>query len=793
VLNGASHGALWVVAVLLAAPAAAQQGAIQGTVTDDRGDPIAGARVVVVHEPTGSERVIQTGERGRFSAGGLSPGEYYSVHVSALGYEPAERASIPARAGAATPVDFHLARMPYRIPPVRATQIAAGPLAAVPGSAHVIGRTEFELSRPVSVSEMLERVPGVQIPREDGFGLHVNIGVRGLDPRRSSRVLLLEDGVPIHLAPYGDPSAHYQPSPDVLDRVEVLTGSGQILHGPQTVGGVVHYVRPDPPAARRLSIAVSAGEQGLRSAALQLGEAWGPLASALTYSFRQGDGPRDGWHHRVHDLAGRIAFEPTAGHVLTLQASHYRDDSDWGEAGLTREEFETAPFANPSPNDVFVLRRYAAQIHHRTEIGGALRAGTRLYFQYAERASWRQANHSGDRWGSSGYASRFSCAPDAAGLSDCGSQGRPRTYRFFGLEPRLTHEAMLAGLGVRNDLGVRLHAERVRRRQYLGSAPDARHGELTRDNVIETGAYALFWQARLSVDEWTFSPGVRLEQVRSENSNRMARTRESDRYTQWVPGVGVAYNRIPNTTVFAGLHRGFAPPRPADILNPQPGQPLVQVDAETSRNLELGVRTRPRPALRIEATAFSIDFRNQIVEGGLVGAGQRFVNAGATVHRGLELAGSLDLADRFAPGSSYLEISHTLLARAEFATDRLSATDGETPIRGNRLPYAPRHMLGASVGHQGAEGWHIQLHVHRVSEQFTDDLNTAAGSEDGRRGPIPAVTLFDASAGYELRDRGVRVFVAARNLFDRIYITERRSGIMVGMPRMVRLGFQWTL
>jgi hypothetical protein len=48
-------GALWVVAVFVAAAAAAQRAAIQGTVTDDVGEPIAGVRVVVVHQATGSQ------------------------------------------------------------------------------------------------------------------------------------------------------------------------------------------------------------------------------------------------------------------------------------------------------------------------------------------------------------------------------------------------------------------------------------------------------------------------------------------------------------------------------------------------------------------------------------------------------------------------------------------------------------------------------------------------------------------------------------------------------------------
>ena len=79
----------------------------------------------------------------------------------------------------------------------------------VPGSTAVIDEKALEAQRPFTVKEALRSVPGVHTVDEDTFGLGLNIGIRGLDPRRTSRTLLLEDGMPLFLAPYGDPSAHY--------------------------------------------------------------------------------------------------------------------------------------------------------------------------------------------------------------------------------------------------------------------------------------------------------------------------------------------------------------------------------------------------------------------------------------------------------------------------------------------------------------------------------------------------------------------------------------------------------
>src|SRR5690606_5871562 len=97
------------------------------------------------------------------------------------------------------------------------------------------------------------------------------------------------------------------------------------------------------------------------------------------------------------------------------------------------------------------------------------------------------------------------------------------------------------------------------------------------------------------------------------------------RYTQLLPGIGATYEAPHGTTFFAGVHRGFAPPRPADVYRPEPGQPIRVVDPETSRNWELGARVVPSPGVSAEATFFRMEFDNQIIEAP-AGAGQRFTN-----------------------------------------------------------------------------------------------------------------------------------------------------------------------
>lgn len=78
-------------------------------------------------------------------------------------------------------------------------------LESVPGSFNVVDEEALIERRPFTVREALNNVPGVNIVGEDAFVLAPNIGIRGLDPRRTSRTLLLEDGMPLFLAPLWRP------------------------------------------------------------------------------------------------------------------------------------------------------------------------------------------------------------------------------------------------------------------------------------------------------------------------------------------------------------------------------------------------------------------------------------------------------------------------------------------------------------------------------------------------------------------------------------------------------------
>lgn len=63
---------------------------ISGTVTDQNGSPLAGATVIAVHAPSGTQYGAVTGREGRYNLQGLRAGGPYTVTFSFVGYQSVE-------------------------------------------------------------------------------------------------------------------------------------------------------------------------------------------------------------------------------------------------------------------------------------------------------------------------------------------------------------------------------------------------------------------------------------------------------------------------------------------------------------------------------------------------------------------------------------------------------------------------------------------------------------------------------------------------------------------------------
>jgi Fe(3+) dicitrate transport protein len=781
--------------VLLAAATSSAMSApllVSGIVVDQSGAAVPDARVVLRRDAIGFEGRALTDGSGNFALEAPSEGDY-DLSASRDGFSVTRLRIELTRA--ATPLRLTLNPGVFSEEiTVIATRVAGGveTLQRIPGSVEVIGPDQLAASRVFTACELLRKASGVNVRDEEGLGLRPNIGLRGLNPTRSGKLLLLEDGLPLAFAPYGDNATYYHPPVERFESIELLKGSAQISYGPVTVGGVVNYITPGPPLSPEARLRLAGGNRAFASAHAQAGGTWGRTGLRLDYLHKRGDGARNNVHSSLNDLNLKAVIAGTNGDSLTLKGNFYGEDSQVTYSGLREEEYARDPRQNPFANDAFTGRRFGASAKHTLLLAREALLTTHLYGSLFSRDWWRQSSNSGQR---PNDAADPACGGMANLNTTCGNEGRLRDYGHLGLEPRLRLGHRLFGAASEAEIGLRAHLERQQRRQENGDTPTARSGRLVEDNRRGNAAYSAFAQNRLLLGRLTLTPGIRVEHIRYKRTNRLANgglgVDGRTSLAQWVPGVGAALTVGGGSSLFAGVHRGFAPPRTEDVIDNTTGG-AVDLDPERSWNYELGLRARPRSGVSLDATLFRMAYQNQIVPASLAGGvGAALTNGGATLHQGIELGARVDTG-------TLLDTSHDVFLRAAFTAMPVARFEGfrfsnvpgfsRVSVSGNRLPYAPERLLTASLGYRHPRGLTIQFEAVHVSEQFGDDLNTRAPSADGQRGLIPGHTVWNATLNHELRRPDASFYVTVKNLLDRSYIVDRARGILPGSPRLLQLG-----
>lgn len=642
-------------------------------------------------------------------------------------------------------------------------------LDTIPGSGEVIDAKRLEEMQPLSTQDALRRIAGIHVIDTEGYGFYPRITIRGIGSDMSRKVLLLEDGAPIALGPYTDPSAYYSPPIERMDRIEVLKGSGSLAFGPSTIGGAINYITRDPDGGR---VKVSGGSDNYRNMLAEYGGTWGDKTASISVLRKQGDGWRD-MPFEITDVVLKAGMAIDNKNFVGVKLTRYDQEATHTYLGLSQKEYDENYQQNKAQNDKMFVKRDSIDLNHVYDFGSGSWK-TLAYWNTATRDWWRE---------------NFSFnAGTGENVLTGQEQGRLREFDVMGIDSRVTfaHETF----GIKNDteLGIRYHQEEMgNRRTNNGLAGSHTMTNPLREDDTRTGdAIALFAQNQFHItDETTITPGLRVEsyeltrEIRTWNSIAVGTTTKTDN-TEFIPGIGITHKLNPSTALFAGAHKGFAPPTVADAVSNNGVS--RDLDAEESVNYEIGIRGKLEKG-NYEATAFRLDFKNQIVsttESGGSGSSP-LTNAGETLNQGVELSADW----RFDNGMT-LAGNYTWLADAKLDSTRLI---GGINRNGNRLTYAPEHLINAQLGYDTSR-WNANVGYSYISEQYADLENTATGTADGKAGIIPSYSIWNLNARVKLNN-SIDLFGAIRNITDEKYIASRApEGIFPGLGRMMEFGIE---
>lgn len=671
----------------------------------------------------------------------------------------------------------------------------------IPGSASIIASTSLKHAQPIAGNEMLRQVTGVHVVDEEGVGLRANIGIRGLDPDRSRTVLMLEDGVPIALAPYGEPEMYYTPSIDRMKSVEILKGSGSILFGPQTIGGVINYITADPPLVSTTGVSLRGGSGGFASGQLSYGTTFDNVGVQVNYLHKRAD--RLGiTRFNVNDLTAKLRFNLSDNSRLGFKLAAYDEISNSTYVGLTQNMYENKEYYTEiAPNDELDIRRYSASLTYDYFISDKSYIRTTA-FGYTTTRNWLRQNFSRTpASGMTGIVFGDTTVTNGAIYIRNSTGNRNRQFEVAGIEPRFFTSFEIGSIKNELEGGFRFLYEKAFEQRIDGRSADAKSGDLREDEIRTGYASSLFVQNRFFMTEkLTLTPGVRLENFSFSrdifrfNFVDTSLTAKDDLFSV-VPGIGINYNFNNEYSIFAGVHRGFAPPRVKDAITN--GGEALQLDAELSWNYEAGVRALLFEFLAVEFTGYMLDFSNQVipVSESSGGFGTGLVNGGSTIHKGIEASVKLDLGRILNSSYGIMLGTSATFSHSEYNADRFVTVNSERiNIKGNKLPYSPNQFVTGSVDFSTPFGFGLQVSGTHIGEQYTDELNSAEASASGETGLMLSYNVIDITGRYEIEAISSTVFLSVKNLLDERYIASRRpQGIKVGLPRIITAGIELTL
>ena len=147
------------------------------------------------------------------------------------------------------------------------------------------------------------------------------------------------------------------------------------------------------------------------------------------------------------------------------------------------------------------------------------------------------------------------------------------------------------------DFGIRYHEDFEDRFQWVDGYA-IQNGVMNRTSngtpgtdanaIVKAEAIAAHILYNLSIDKFTFTPGIRYEDIKLNSLNygtndviRAGTTlaKANNKTNVWIPGMGILYKINDDYNIFTSVHKGFSPP------GVKAGE-----DAESSLNTELGFR-----------------------------------------------------------------------------------------------------------------------------------------------------------------------------------------------------------
>ncbi len=630
--------------------------------------------------------------------------------------------------------------------------------------------------------QVFSRVAGLNIWENDGAGLQLNIGGRGLDPGRSSNFNVRQNGYDISADALGYPESYYTPPLEAVGKIQIIRGAGSLQYGTQ-FGGLVNFVMKKPVKDKKMEIQLrqSIGSFGFYNAFSSLSGTVKKFSYYTFFQYKRMKGWRDNSGLESYTFYANLNYQFTKRTSIGLDYTKMNYLAQQ-PGGLTDAMFAENPRQSNRERNWFDVDWNLFALHFNHVLDSNSEFNVRIFGLHAHR-----------------FALGF--RPNRVATIDNNSERDLLKGEFqnYGAEARYLKHYPHSRMPMVFLAGVRYYHGFNHSKQGLGSkGKDAdfkfinTQTGIANDFVFPNDNVSVFAENIIYVNNrFSITPGLRFEYIHTRasgfyntiqfdlagniiNSTQTNESRNSERKFL-IGGIGLSYKRSKEIELYSNISQNYRSITFSDMRITNPSQMIdPNLHDEHGYSFDVGVRSNNTKNYAFDISGFLLNYNNRIGEIQYYDANNRVLrlrtNIGRAVMTGVETYIESDVLQLLCPEQK--SCSGVLFLNMAFIHSTY-ASSMKPGIEGNQVEFVPMLNLksGLKIGNKNLKG---SLQFTYLSDQFTDATNAVDGGVSAVVGVIPAYSVLDASVSYQFRR--LKIEVTLNNLTNNMYFARRATG-----------------
>lgn len=629
--------------------------------------------------------------------------------------------------------------------------------------------------------QVYAKVAGLNIFENDGSGLQLSIGGRGLDPNRTANFNVRQNGYDISADALGYPESYYTPPSEALSKIEILKGAAGLQYGTQ-FGGLLNFEMKQPGAKKAFSLESrqTAGSFGFFGSYNAISGTKGKVKYFAYAHYKRGNGWRpnsqfesfNGYvdvHYHISDKS-KIGLEYTHLNYIAQQPG-----------GLNDRMFEEDPRQSNRSRNWFAVNWDLVDVEWEYRLSSRTKILTRAYGLLASRKAV-------------GYLENYPSRTD---------NGGERTLLTGNFQNLTLESRLLNRYTIGKQMQVILGGIRVYRGHNTNLLGKVNNGnganfnftdessQVTADYSFPNLNLAAFVEHIFRLNsKWSITPGIRAEYIKTQadgfyvnrvidqagniiQNQKVDELKELPR-TFILLGIGTNYKLTKQIELYGNFSQNYRSVTFSDIRITTPSLEVdPNIKDEKGWSSDIGFRGNLKNIVQYDVSGFFLRYANRIGEYQYKKGNQvirRRGNIGTAQIYGVETFAELNLLNLIKPTNNKWQASiysNLAITKSEYT---------ESPqknIVGKDLEYVPlvNWKAGVQLGYKKFKATYQFSHMDK---QYTDATNAEDGGSSGVNGAIPTYQLMDISISWNWK--WLILEGSVNNIANVSYFTRRATG-----------------